>query len=118
MDALRRPLALSAAAILFFAPVLCAQNQEKSIVDKLHRLRSLPDHQRWEETRRLAIAIRQLPAGGGKAGVDHKPANRATQRGARPATSPEGPPPPAHGLKKSPPHKDHHPEPHKHLPTL
>src|SRR5260370_39297695 len=86
MDALRWHLALSAAAILFFAPVLCAQSQEKSIVEKLHRLRSLPDDQRGEETRRLAIAIRQLPANGRKGGVAQELASLATEGGAGHAT--------------------------------
>src|SRR5260370_37082998 len=100
MDALRRPLALSAAAILFFAPVLCAQNQEKSIVDKLHRLRSLPDDQRWEETRRLAIAIRQLPANGRKAGLAQELANLATEGDAGHATLQEVATQPPQGLNE------------------
>jgi thiol-disulfide isomerase/thioredoxin len=86
MDLLRQPLALSAAAILFLAPGLLAQNQEKTIVEKLHRLRSLPDDERSEDTRRLAMAIRQLPASGRKVALAQDLASLATEGDAGHAT--------------------------------
>ena len=86
MDVLRRPFVFSAAVILFFAAAQCAQSQEKSIVETLHRLRSLPDDKRPDETRRLAIAIRQLPAGGRKVGLAQELANLATEGDAGHAT--------------------------------
>src|SRR5579872_4437471 len=85
-SALRRSLVLCAAAVLFFAPALRAQNQEKTIVEKLRGLRSLPDDKRPDETRRLAILIRQLPASSRKVGLAQNLANLATEGDAGHAT--------------------------------
>lgn len=52
------------------ASALCAQehkivwsDREKPIVDQMHKLRGLPDDERAGATKRLALEIRQLPAG-------------------------------------------------------
>src|SRR2546421_9778750 len=53
--------------------------QEKPIVEKLGRLRSMPDDLRPDQTRQLAIQIRQLPASGRKAVLAEQLANLATE---------------------------------------
>jgi peroxiredoxin len=59
---------IAAAAFLFPAPNLCAQNQppvrsdrENLIVGQLRRLRGMSDSERASATKRLALQIRQLP---------------------------------------------------------
>jgi thiol-disulfide isomerase/thioredoxin len=60
-------------AILALAAIsLMAQDKipwadaEKPIIARIQKLRDLPDAERWPETRRLALEIRQLPASPGK----------------------------------------------------
>src|SRR5438270_6897157 len=115
---LRRVLALSIAAILFSAPGLRAQNQEKTIVEKLQRLRSLPENQRWEDTRRLAIAIRQLPAGGRKVALANELANLATEGDAGHATLQEVASTLAQGLNERAADKSQPREPYETLAQL
>jgi hypothetical protein len=78
MNIVRRLLGITPAAILFalYPAILSAQDkkipwtdQEKAIVEQLHRLRSLPDDERSIATKRLALQIRQLPKTNSKASL-------------------------------------------------
>jgi peroxiredoxin len=88
MNIIRRPLGITPAAILFvlYPAMPGAQDkqipwtdQEKPIVEQLHRLRSLPDDERSIATRRLALQIRQLPTTHSRAGLAEGLANLATE---------------------------------------
>ena len=88
MNIVRRSLDITPAAILFaiYPAVLSAQDkqipwtdQEKPIVEQLHRLRSLPDDERSIATKRLALQIRQLPTTHSRAGLAQRLAYLATE---------------------------------------
>jgi thiol-disulfide isomerase/thioredoxin len=71
MELHRRLLCLALVAAVF--------GQAQTIEEKVHRLRSLSEDERSAETRRLAIAIRQLPASAHKVAVAHDLAGLATE---------------------------------------
>jgi peroxiredoxin len=54
-------------------------DQEKPILEQIRKLRSLPDDERASVTKRLALQIRQLPAGSHKEGLANSLANLATE---------------------------------------
>jgi len=54
-------------------------DQEKPIVDQLHRLRKLPDDVRGQTTKQLALQIRQLPATKNKVDLANGLANLSTE---------------------------------------
>src|ERR1035438_8224988 len=63
----------AAAAFLSGPPTLRAQKEqivwsdrEKAIVEQMRKLRGLPDDERVSTTKRLAVQLRQLPAGPNK----------------------------------------------------
>ncbi|HTS71923.1 MAG TPA: TlpA disulfide reductase family protein [Terriglobia bacterium] len=75
-----------ATGLLVSQPRLHAQNQpiswssqEKPIVQSLRGLRSLPDDSRARETRKLALDMRALPAGGHKLALANALANLSTE---------------------------------------
>jgi peroxiredoxin len=77
---------LTAVAAFLSAPLtLHAQqrtvwsDQEKPIMDQMRKLRDLPDDQRASVTKRLALQIRQLPAGAHKEGFADSLAHLATE---------------------------------------
>jgi peroxiredoxin len=80
-------IALSAAAVLVPANTnpraqqqqIVWNDQEKPIVDKLKTLRQLPQDQRAQTTKALALQIRQLPAGDNKLRLANALANLATE---------------------------------------
>jgi len=54
-------------------------DQEKPILEQIRKLRSLPDDERARVTKRLALQIRQLPAGSHKEGLANSLANLVTE---------------------------------------
>jgi peroxiredoxin len=69
-----------------FASLLCAQGRqivwserEKPIMDEMRKLRGMPDDERVSTTKRLAVQIRQLPAGPHKEGLAESLANLVTE---------------------------------------
>jgi peroxiredoxin len=69
-----------------FASALCAQGRqivwserEKPIMDEMRKLRGMPDDERVSTTKRLAVQIRQLPAGPHKEGLAESLANLVTE---------------------------------------
>jgi thiol-disulfide isomerase/thioredoxin len=54
-------------------------DQEKAIVGELKGLRGLPDDQRGDVTKRIALEIRKLPADGPKVGLANSLANLSTE---------------------------------------
>jgi peroxiredoxin len=60
-------------------PKIAWSDQEKPILEKLRGLRGVPDDQRPEATRRLALEIRELPAGERKVSLASSLANLATE---------------------------------------
>jgi peroxiredoxin len=80
---LNRALSIS---FLLSAAVLSAQTnqpswtaEEKPIADEMHGLRKVPDEQRPEVTKCLALEIRKLPAKNSKVGLAENLANLATE---------------------------------------
>jgi len=79
-------ICLAASALLLGAltteaqqPKIAWSDQEKPILEKLRGLRGVPDDQRPEATRRLALEIRDLPAGERKVSLASSLANLATE---------------------------------------
>jgi peroxiredoxin len=70
-------IAVFLSAVSGAQPVLT--DAEKSIVAELRGLRKVSDDQRGEETKRLAVEIRKLPADGAKLGLASGLANLATE---------------------------------------
>ena len=78
MNSICRTL-LSAATVLFAAPLLYAQASEPAIKNQLGNLRSLSAEQRPAATFKLAIDIRTLPAGPDKVVLANALANLSTE---------------------------------------
>jgi hypothetical protein len=77
---------LAAAAFLCGSSTLGAQGQkivwsdrEKPVLEQMRKLRGLPDDERVRTTIRLALQIRQLPAGFNKLTLAHSLANLVTE---------------------------------------
>jgi peroxiredoxin len=78
---LRAVALLAAISPTLFAqrPQIVWSDREKPIVDQIRKLRSLPDAERAATTRRLALEIRQLPAGPNRGMLAASLANLVTE---------------------------------------